>query len=1254
MICGYATDSDLFRFETKLKSTAKIVKYLDLLKRYFSFLLPLVMLVSSLTAISIVPAPMLASATPLTCAQGGPCSVGEIGPAGGIVIYVGSSTINQVPGISAGGMYLESAPITFRTYGSYDWCEGPNNGNATLIGAANASLGSGASNTAIMVSKCAAGAGNVAADYSKNGYSDWFLPSSAELEYLSAHASDLDLSRARSYWGSNEVESDVAASLVTSHGEVGAQIKEERSELWPIRAFSPGDPLPGPQVAITRASFGSERKITFINQPQVTIQDASSNRVSSSSAVVTATVSAGGTLVGATTATASSGVATFTNLGLDGTAGTTYTITYTAPGLTPATASVTLTGTTCDGATFTCQVGDIGPGGGKIFYVAPETFSCGQTLSSTCKYLEAAPITGSGAWTDATYAWSGNTNTAVGSTSTAIGTGYSNTLKMVQQSGAGMLGAGSVARNYRGGGKNDWYLPSKDELNEITSNQVLLSATAGYWSSSEATATGAWDQGSNGIQGVADPGKQQTTPVRPIRAFGSSAPEVAIIYESAITGVTPPVSGAIPDTTVTAVNGYTGTVSWSGSPTTFAAATAYTATITLTPASGFTLTGVTANFFTVAGARSVTHSADSGVITAEFSARFPCGDGTYSVDSSGTLTSAEGCTGDLVIDDFVQRIGDYAFYLNPNSITSLTIPDSVLSVGEWSFANTTAQVVNIGSGLTSINANGFGSGSIREFNVSAVNSIFSSTSGVLFNKNKTTLVHYPSGNVNTSYTVPNSVTEIGSPAFSGGIYLQSVVIPDSVTALGGGFQQNSSLRSITLGSGISEIPGAAFYNNFGQGITEIIFSNSTNLKKISGSAFVGANWRSLVVPEGVEIIEAGAFNENGYLIDLRLPLTMVTLDDAALSGTGQLTKVCYLGTNQSVIDAIVANGKTVGCVSTPGPPIDLVATAGDGEISITFSAGADNGLAITNYEYSIDGNTYIPFDPVTTNSPLVITGLTSFTPYTIRLKAVNALGASAASSPATASPATASPPTAFLKSLTKPSMNLKDGKYVCSVGTYVFGYVRDGVIDASTSGLATPSKYLYNLLFNGVAQPALAMTTANPTNSWIIPQLSSGTLISCSVTVTVNSLSTGDLSTENTDGFAAVQATQRIGINAAEATYKASVKAIPLAYQKALVDARAIWRKVTDAIRANYAVVLERIKTGAASKMISDVATAKEVTNAAKAKATEDYKASTVAALAAANKAREVAADAKAKAIAKVNATYRAFIESIGYGVLVP
>jgi hypothetical protein len=244
--------------------------------------------------------------------------------------------------------------------------------------------------------------------------------------------------------------------------------------------------------------------------------------------------------------------------------------------------------------------------------------------------------------------------------------------------------------------------------------------------------------------------------------------------------------------------------------------------------------------------------------------------------------------------------------------------------------------------------------------------------------------------------------------------------------------------------------------------------------------------------------------------------------------------------------------------------------------------------------------------------------------------------------------------TPFLKSLTKPKINLKDGKYVCSVGTYVFGYAHDGVIDASTSGLVTPSKYIYNLLFSGVAQPALAATTANLTNSWSITKLSSGTLISCSVTVTVNSLSTSDLSTENSDGLAAAQSARSKVVKAAEATYKTAAKSIPLIYQKTLVDARAIWRKQTDAIRTNYFIVLDRIAANRGSKMISDVATATEVTNAAKAKATADYAANKLAAFLTADKASKAAIDAKTAAIAQANAAYGTHIESIGHGVLIP
>jgi len=92
------------------------------------------------------------------------------------------------------------------------------------------------------------------------------------------------------------------------------------------------------------------------------------------------------------------------------------------------------------------------------------------------------------------------------------------------------------------------------------------------------------------------------------------------ITTAAILGVTAPVTGATPVTTITAATQYTGTVTWSSTPTTFAASTAYTATITLTPTTGYTLTGVAANLFTVSGATTDTNSANSGVVTAVFPA----------------------------------------------------------------------------------------------------------------------------------------------------------------------------------------------------------------------------------------------------------------------------------------------------------------------------------------------------------------------------------------------------------------------------------------------------------------------------------------------------------------------------------------------------------------------------------------------------------------------------------------------------------
>jgi hypothetical protein len=94
------------------------------------------------------------------------------------------------------------------------------------------------------------------------------------------------------------------------------------------------------------------------------------------------------------------------------------------------------------------------------------------------------------------------------------------------------------------------------------------------------------------------------------------------ITTGAIDGVTVPVTGATPKTTVTATTDYTGKIAWapellSGK---FAPNTPYTATITIKPKTNYTVVGVLANSFTVAGATTVTNPADSGVVTAVFPA----------------------------------------------------------------------------------------------------------------------------------------------------------------------------------------------------------------------------------------------------------------------------------------------------------------------------------------------------------------------------------------------------------------------------------------------------------------------------------------------------------------------------------------------------------------------------------------------------------------------------------------------------------
>jgi hypothetical protein len=144
------------------------------------------------------------------------------------------------------------------------------------------------------------------------------------------------------------------------------------------------------------------------------------------------------------------------------------------------------------------------------------------------------------------------------------------------------------------------------------------------------------------------------------------------------------------------------------------------------------------------------------------------------------------------------------------------IPNSVTTIGYSAF-----------SGCTSLSA----------ITVDALNSVYSSVDGVLFNQSQTTLILCPQGKAG-SYAMPNSVTTIGSSAFSGCRNLTSVTIGNSVTSIGSSwFQSCTKLTSVMIGNGVTNIATFAFWSL--PNLTGVYFQG--NAPSVGSSAFAFDN-----------------------------------------------------------------------------------------------------------------------------------------------------------------------------------------------------------------------------------------------------------------------------------------------------------------------------------------------------------------------------------------------------------------------------
>jgi len=223
---------------------------------------------------------------------------------------------------------------------------------------------------------------------------------------------------------------------------------------------------------------------------------------------------------------------------------------------TPNTVSVatayTITATNTSGSatqTFTLTViavvytvGQTGPGGGKIFYVAPTPFACGPTRSASCTYLEAAPHGWYFNTTNPSRSWAQTTpvdysTTTVGSsggetaTASAIGWGYRNTRAIINQGNSNSAtSAAALADSYTvtvsGVVYDDWFLPSQDELKKLydssfTADQAYFGNAGdnGYWSSTEFSSSAGWSEIFASTYNNSRPAKNQLQRVHPIRAL---------------------------------------------------------------------------------------------------------------------------------------------------------------------------------------------------------------------------------------------------------------------------------------------------------------------------------------------------------------------------------------------------------------------------------------------------------------------------------------------------------------------------------------------------------------------------------------------------------------------------------------------------------------------------------------------------------------------------------------------------------------
>lgn len=273
----------------------------------------------------------------------------------------------------------------------------------------------------------------------------------------------------------------------------------------------------------------------------------------------------------------------------------------------------------------------------------------------------------------------------------------------------------------------------------------------------------------------------------------------------------------------------------------------------------------------------------------------------------------------IIINEGVKYIKAYTFE-NCSSLNNVVLPNSLESIEGYSFSNCKSlNAISLPQNISNIETNAFfGCNSLQNIFVDLNNPKYSSENGILFNKDKSILLQYPANNQTSAYSIPNSVTTIGSNAFLNCTNLVKINIPETVVQIEiNAFNNCSSLASITIPDKVSRIEYGTFLDcvslseiNLPNNLEYIgrafdntaYFNNLSNWDEnvlyignylISGRYYNEKNedveltvGKSYQIKEGTTIIATAAFNNCETLDSISIPNSVISIGEDAFYNTG--------------------------------------------------------------------------------------------------------------------------------------------------------------------------------------------------------------------------------------------------------------------------------------------------------------------------------------------------------------------------------